>query len=89
VELVPIRGSASTELVEEVAVIVAEIVLQRLEAQRAPEWMRVDDAAQYLRTTPAAIRALIKRDKIPHHHVNGRVLFERQELDGWVRDDGT
>ena len=49
-------------------------------------FLDVDGAAAYLSSTPSAIRSLVKRDAIPFHKApNGRLLFDRTELDAWVR----
>ncbi len=45
-------------------------------------WLNVDDAAEYLRTTPDAIRAMVRRCDLPvHRTAKGRLLFRRDELD--------
>jgi excisionase family DNA binding protein len=51
------------------------------------EWLTVAQAAAHLQTSDDGIRALIKRDRIPHHRVAGRVLLDRTELDAWVRGE--
>ena len=53
------------------------------------EWLTVAQAALHLQTSEDGIRALIKRDRIPHHRAAGRVLLERGELDTWVRGGDT
>lgn len=40
--------------------------------------------AEYLGRTPAAIRALAMRRKIPFRKVNGRLMFLLDELDSWI-----
>jgi excisionase family DNA binding protein len=52
------------------------------------EWLTVAEAAAYLRTSEDGIRAFVKRRRIPHHRgAAGRVLFERAEIDAWVRGE--
>jgi excisionase family DNA binding protein len=51
------------------------------------EWLTVAQAALHLQTSQDGIRALIKRNKIPHHRAAGRILFDRAELDAWVRGE--
>lgn len=58
---------------------------EELRRTQAVGWMNVDGAARYLATTPDAIRSLVKRNAIPVHRVNGRVLFSPTELDAYVR----
>ena len=61
--------------------------LDRLAHELVTRWLNVDRAADYLSTTPEAIRALVKRRQIPVHRTpSGRLLFDAAELDGWVRD---
>jgi excisionase family DNA binding protein len=69
--------------------LVREAVKEAL-AEQQPEqaspWLDVAGAAEHLRTTAAAIRALVKRNAIPFSKTPaGRVLFDRQQLDQWVR----
>ncbi len=55
-------------------------------AVAADGFLDVAGAAAYLTSTPTAIRALVKRRAIPFHKApNGRILFDRNELDTWVR----
>jgi hypothetical protein len=49
-------------------------------------FLDVAGAAAYLASTPSGIRSLVKRRAIPFHKApNGRILFDRGELDTWVR----
>src|SRR5688572_26831629 len=49
-------------------------------------WMDVEAAARYLRTTPDAIRGMVKRGQIPVYRTpTGRLLFGSREIDTWVR----
>jgi excisionase family DNA binding protein len=59
-------------------------------AQTGPSgFLDVDGAADFLSTTPGAIRSMVKRGQIPFERTpNGRLLFTREELDAWVRDGG-
>jgi predicted HTH domain antitoxin len=75
-------------LVEEIRRVVRE------EMQAAPEsllirpvgFLDVDRAAEYLSTTPGAVRALVKRRQVPVHKTpQGRLLFDPDELDIYVR----
>jgi excisionase family DNA binding protein len=60
-----------------------------LEALPTPtEWLTVAGAAMYLATTEDAIRGHVKRTQIPcHRGAAGRILFDRSELDAWVRGE--
>jgi hypothetical protein len=49
-------------------------------------FLDVAGAAAFLRSTTSAIRSLVKRNAIPFHRApNGRLLFDRGELEAWVR----
>ena len=71
-----------------------ETLAQRVASQvadmlgRPAEWLTVAQAAVHLQTSEDGIRALIKRKRIPHHRgAAGRLLFDRAELDAWVRGE--
>ncbi len=56
------------------------------ERTRSVGFLNVDGAAALLASTPAAIRSLVKTRRIPYHKApNGRLLFDRRELEAWVR----
>jgi excisionase family DNA binding protein len=61
----------------------------REELARQPDrspWLNVEDAAEYLRTSKDAIRALVRRGDLPvHRTLNGRLLFRRDELDAYAK----
>jgi excisionase family DNA binding protein len=75
----------SDDFLDALAARVKEAVVEHL--HRPSYWMAVDQAATYLAMTVPAIRARVKRGEIPHHRVEGRILFERGELDQWVRGE--
>ena len=69
---------------ETLRVIVREELAAR-EAQPTP-WLNVEDAADYLRTTKDAIRAMVRRGDLPvHRSANRRLLFCRDELDAHAK----
>ncbi len=54
-------------------------------AGREQGFLDVERAGDFLATSSAAIRALVKRHAIPFHKApNGRLLFERDELRFWA-----
>jgi excisionase family DNA binding protein len=74
------------ELVDAVAARAAEIVMERLgefENGGSP-WMTAAEAADYLRWPVKRIYNLTGAGAIPHRKHEGRVLFHRAELDGWL-----
>jgi excisionase family DNA binding protein len=69
-----------------VAERVSKLVLDAL--PQATEWLTVAAAASYLATTEDAIRGHVKRAQIPcHRGAASRILFDRSELDAWVRGE--
>ena len=78
------------DLLEDLSRRIAELVSGRLGTQEPFLWLDVVGASKYLGyETEGAVRALLKRQAIPHHKApNGRVLFDRRELDEWVRSGG-
>jgi hypothetical protein len=69
--------------------IVMRAVADAMAAQQptAPAgFLDVEGAADFIASTPAAIRSLVQRGEIPFHKApNGRLLFDREELERWVR----
>jgi Helix-turn-helix domain len=62
---------------------VASIVLESLPATGpVSPWLNVERAADYLDTTPDAIRGMVKRGQVVvHRSSTGRLLFRREDLD--------
>jgi Helix-turn-helix domain len=56
-------------------------------AEQVSPWMNLKSAAVYLDTTEQALRARVKRGEIPVHRRDGRLYFNRHELDQWVRGE--
>jgi excisionase family DNA binding protein len=55
--------------------------VERALADRAPRWMTVEETAEYMRTTPTAIRRRVDRQTIPFTKLGGRILVDRVALD--------
>ena len=71
------------EDVERIAARVVELLAVVPDRER---WLDVPAAARHLAITENALRALVKRRRIPFHRTeNGRLRFSPAELDGWVR----
>jgi excisionase family DNA binding protein len=74
----------------EVERLVNDFVTQRLISfrPRQPDpWLDVADASTYLRLTPAALRARIRRGTIPAHRDGSRWLLDRRELDAHLHGE--
>src|SRR4051812_37129429 len=83
----PLSFEVSDEFFDRIGEYVTALLEERFGAQAA-KWLNVDGAADHLQTTPEGIRALVKRRRIPHHRgAAGRLLFDRAELDAWVRNE--
>ena len=51
-------------------------------------WLDVERAADYLATTPAAIRSMTKRGQVRFFRSRtGRILFRPEHLDEWARGE--
>ena len=58
-----------------------------LEASRPADWMDHEEAARYLRTTPAALHKIAQRGEVPRHNLTEkRYLYSRAELDAFLLD---
>lgn len=67
-------------------------VVLRLELERVltahrqvSGYLSVKSAAAYLDVSEQALRARVKRREIPVHRTGGRLFFEREALDEYVR----
>lgn len=69
-----------SEAVEEIAARAAQLAADRLD-QGSP-WMTRKQAAEYL---SVPLSRLEKDKRVPVHRWKGRVLYHRDELDGYVR----
>ena len=50
----------------------------------APPWMSTANAAAYLDIPKARLYKLTAQGGIPHYKQDGRLLFNRHELDDWL-----
>jgi len=48
-------------------------------------YMTVNDVCRYLKITNESLYGWIKRTDIPAHRVGRRWLFDKAELDAWVK----
>ncbi len=76
-------------LEETLRVVIRSEVAQALADAAAPQqdgFLDVPTAAAYLSSTPAAIRAAVKRGQLrANRSETGRVLFTREQLDSFAR----
>jgi excisionase family DNA binding protein len=82
--------TAFENLVEAIADQVATRLiadLQQLLSTAANEdspWLNTDSAADYLDLPKQRLYKLTAHGAIPHYKQDGRLLFNRQELDDWI-----
>jgi excisionase family DNA binding protein len=68
---------------------IAPRVAARLGHQEASaRWLDVADAADLLRCPRSRVYALVSARRVPVHRDGSRLLFDRAELDQWVRAGG-
>jgi excisionase family DNA binding protein len=82
----------SDETIETIAMRAAEIVLGTLStttATTAEPYLTVCEAAEYLKLTPEALRARLRRGSLPGHRDDGRWLLDRRELDAHLHRSQT
>jgi excisionase family DNA binding protein len=64
-------------------------VLAQLPVQQQPTtWLNVEQAAEHLCCSRHRLYRLVSMRRVPHHHEGARLLFERSELDAWIRAGG-
>lgn len=76
------------DLLDRVGAVVRDEIAAAQPEPAPAGWLNAKSAAAYLDTTEEAIRSMIKRGDIePERTPNGRLLFDRVELDRWVRGE--
>ncbi len=69
--------------------VLAERLRPFLPAPAAAEpWLDVAGAAEHLACPRSRLYALVSAGRIPCEHDGSRLLFDRRELDAWVRAGG-
>ncbi len=76
----------SDELVELVAERAATLVRESVEP--ASGWLGVEEAAEYIACPKSRLYRLVHLARIPHEHEGARLLFNRADLDEWIRHGG-
>ena len=51
-------------------------------------YLDVAGAAEFIACPPSRIYALVSANRIPHHRDGSRLLFDRQELRGYITNGG-
>ena len=86
----PIVEALLAELDEDSLDRLADRLRSRLAqpADTHTRWLDVPGACELLACPPSRIYALKSAGRIPHHKEGSRLLFDRHELEQWVRDGG-
>jgi excisionase family DNA binding protein len=68
----------------------ADLLAERVRARLGPAnpWLGAPEAAAYLGCSLSRVRKLTMTGELPCHHDGRRVLYRREELDGFVRAGG-
>jgi len=75
------------DVVEALRLVVREAIAEEPQASGPARdgFLDVEGAAEFLSSTEAAIRSLVKRDAIPYYKTPaGRLLFDPADLRRWV-----
>jgi excisionase family DNA binding protein len=81
-------GELSPEALQELADRLAPLLAARLDNGRSEGWLDVAAAAEHLSCPTSRVYSLVSAHRIPVHRDGTRLLFDREELDQWVRDGG-
>ena len=84
----------SDQLLEQLLDALADRIAERLALQPSADvgethgspWMNVATAATYLDWPKQRLYKLTAQNAIPHYKHDGRLLFNRQELDHWLAE---
>jgi excisionase family DNA binding protein len=79
---------SSTSFAERLARRLVQLERQRprgVEEEGGSPWMAIEAAAAYLDFPRQRLYRLTASGEIPHYKQEGRLLFHRAELDGWLR----
>jgi excisionase family DNA binding protein len=68
--------------------LLARRVADLLEDRRDEGFVDVPGAAAFLSISQASIYHLVERERLPHHRVGGRLLFDLRALRAWVERGG-
>jgi excisionase family DNA binding protein len=74
------------DVVETIIARAAELVLERLEAERPPasEYLSVEEAAELLRSSRQRVYDLCSSGRLRRYKDGARVLVSRAELEGYL-----
>lgn len=73
---------------DRLAELLAPRIQSRAQADGSLGWLNVAAAAEHLACPKSRLYALVSANRIPYAKDGSRVLFDRTELDKWVRLGG-
>jgi excisionase family DNA binding protein len=77
------------DALDRLAELLAPRLAERLgKPDTSARWLDVAGAAQHLACPKSRIYALVNAERMPHHRDGSRLLFDRAELDAFVRNGG-
>lgn len=50
------------------------------------KWLGVPECAIYIDRSPGAVRNMVLRRAIPYRKPGGRLLFDREQIDEWIKN---
>jgi excisionase family DNA binding protein len=86
-DLGAILAALRDELVEQAAVRAAELLAEHV--TEPDGFLDVNGAAEFLVCPKSRIYALVSASRIPHYKDGSRLLFDRGELQEYVRNGGS
>ena len=70
----------------EMAPAVAELLREHLTPRIAPRYMDFDGAAEYMHTTPDAVRGMARAKEFPVRKIGARVFIDVHDIDKAMSD---
>ncbi len=67
---------------------IADRVLALMGERQNTRWLTVEQAAAHLACSKHRLYGLASEERVPHHHEGRRLVFDKAELDRWVRAGG-
>lgn len=61
---------------------IADRVIERMPSGPVSPWLTTEEAAEYLRVSRTWLWE--RRDSVPLHKIDGKLFFNRNELDSWI-----
>jgi excisionase family DNA binding protein len=70
-----------TSLARELAPAVVDAIKPHLGGGIAPRYLNMDQAAQYLSSTPDGVRGMLRAKHFPARKIGTRVMIDRNDID--------